>query len=1546
MSLDSSARNALARMVGDARTLLVTDLSRELESTWGFGPDGTPREMDRLPDLDEGGRAVAQVLRAWHAHLFASQRGSDAARRKAAMERMVREAAFTSLNRLVALRLCEARGVVAEAIRGGPQAEAFAVFEQVAEGGLGDRGTAWRAYLDRLYDELAAELPLLFDRRASASRLAPSTRCLEDVVTVLDRPELDLLWESDETIGWVYQYFHTDKERTAMRKASPTPKDGRELAVRNQFFTPRYVVEFLTDNTLGRMWWEMQRGDTRLVDDCRYLYREPGAVLLRAEAVSGRRPAWIDALRRGDASGVPEHVSRDEGALLAHCINGYEVLQRRGVDWGAFLEAQRAAYATTGTWPGDALDLWTTAFVTERAIRHGGYEPEGDALRELTALYDQLCAAIRAGGSPLVPPRVKVDPRELRVLDPACGSGHFLLYAFDLMETIWVEAWDGSDEIATALKADFPDRDAFVREVPALILRHNLWGVDIDSRAAQIAAMALWLRAQKSWRNIPPGKRPTVRKTNIVVAEPMPGERDLFDEFAGSLRIPGLRRLMTAMWEKLRAAGEMGVLLRVEDELRAAIEEARQLSMDDVGTADETPEGFWKKAEVKVLDALRDWAESAGRGWDQRRMFADDAARGFAFVDLCRQKFDVVLMNPPFGTPTEGTLGGLSERYPASGGELYSMFYQRALEMTQARGRVGAITARTWLGLQALGGLRREVFGRLGRISIASDLGFGVLDAMVETAAAVVARDWPADAVATWYRVVQCPAWRKASFLLGLVNATSSPTEVFRAPAKRFASFPDAAYGYWISPGLSSLFTNVRSFSSRAGDAMLGVWSGDDTRFLRAAWEVPPHALGLACDWARFAKGGEYRPFFDDPHLAIRWARDRAEMTAVDTSRTRDASVFGQAGVTWPLRTNYRLAPRVLPAGCAFGHKGPSAFPFRSIDPSLLLAVLNSRASFSLMSVRLANAVDSNHSTSKAYEISLVRDLPWPDLSQDASARITTLTQRCVGVVRHGQVEEDDTGETVVAYAYPPSLPAARDAGSLRGAAFARVAAREDRLAFIASATAEIDHRVANAYGFTERDRQVLDKELEPPLAALSDDALVDPVLFRDAYLTKKPIPGDTLPGGLEAEVDVRVEHRRGKQHAGLRDETMLCRLFGVTPRHLATVRHGLGLLRPDDVRNTAMDLVHYAVGVAFGRWDLRLALDPALVPEWPDAFGALPRCPVGQLVDSEGLPATQERVVTLDWLADRRDASSLPEVDGQCHLPDGAAAEAPAATVYDVPVAWSGLLADDDGVPFDPDDPIARPPTYDLATRVTDVFVRLFGNRGHDVLHECCEALGVKDLREYLRTPAKFFADHLSRYSKSRRKAPIYWPLSVASGTFTAWVYYPRLSDQTLHALINDELLPRLGRVEEERARIETRLESATGRNAERLVEARDKARAHAQELRELRASLDAVNALPFRPDLDDGVVINASPLRAHFRLKPWRDELEGVWKSLTSGEYDWAHLAMTLRRDEVLAKCGTDKSIAIAHGREDLYVAPAAPARGRKKKAEPGLFDVRNDE
>src|SRR5262249_27162566 len=127
-------------------------------------------------------------------------------------------------------------------------------------------------------------LKVLFDRFSHFGRLFPREAALLEVLKLINDAEVAPLWAEDETIGWIYQYFNDPIERKKMRDpkqgGSTAPPNTYELAVRNQFFTPRYVVEFLTDNALGRVWYEMTRGETRLKDQCRYLVRRPNEVFL------------------------------------------------------------------------------------------------------------------------------------------------------------------------------------------------------------------------------------------------------------------------------------------------------------------------------------------------------------------------------------------------------------------------------------------------------------------------------------------------------------------------------------------------------------------------------------------------------------------------------------------------------------------------------------------------------------------------------------------------------------------------------------------------------------------------------------------------------------------------------------------------------------------------------------------------------------------------------------------------------------------------------------------------------------------------------------------------------------------------------------------------------------------------------------------------------------------------------------------------------------------------------------------------------------------
>jgi hypothetical protein len=321
-----------------------------------------------------------------------------------------------------------------------------------------------------------------------------------------------------------------------------------------------------------------------------------------------------------------------------------------------------------------------------------------------------------------------------------------------------------------------------------------------------------------------------------------------------------------------------------------------------------------------------------------------------------------------------------------------------------------------------------------------------------------------------------------------------------------------------------------------------------------------------------------------------------------------------------------------------------------------------------------------------------------------------------------------------------------------------------------------------------------------------------------------------------------------------------------------------------------------YTIGCAFGRWDLRYATGTKTIPDLPDPFAPLPVCPPGMLQNDHGLPLTPN------------DARRL-NAEGSWHYP--------------VEIPWDGILVDD---PENMDD---------VPRRVREVLSVIWKERATTIEQEACEILGVKDLREYFCKPALFFADHLKRHSKSRRQAPIYWPLSTASGSYTLWVYYHRLSDDLLYTALNKYVKPKIDDTEKQLRQLESDLPNASGREASTWRTGLEQSKVFLDELRELRDEVIRVAGLPYKPDLNDGVLITASPLWKLFRLPKWRKDLQECWKKLEAGDYDWTHLAYSIWPERVREVCRRDCSIAIAHGLEELCEVAAKPAKKKRAKA-----------
>lgn len=249
--MDKDTRSILQRATQAARRTLEEEFAGQLEGVFDIRADGTVAgEAGRhLAEDGEALRVRVKLVAAVQHHRAQGRGAADA------VAAVLRECAFTTLNRFVALKMLEARDIVKPCVSQGLLSPGFKEFTGLAEGlaTLPDKG--YRLYLDSLFDEIGREVKVLFDRRDPASLLWPRKPALDSLLGFLNDRDLAGVWGEDETIGWVYQYFNGKDEREAMRDpkrgGSAAPRNSRELAVRNQFFTPRYVVEFLTEVQMG-----------------------------------------------------------------------------------------------------------------------------------------------------------------------------------------------------------------------------------------------------------------------------------------------------------------------------------------------------------------------------------------------------------------------------------------------------------------------------------------------------------------------------------------------------------------------------------------------------------------------------------------------------------------------------------------------------------------------------------------------------------------------------------------------------------------------------------------------------------------------------------------------------------------------------------------------------------------------------------------------------------------------------------------------------------------------------------------------------------------------------------------------------------------------------------------------------------------------------------------------------------------------------------------------------------------------------------------------
>ena len=1279
-ALTADGRSRLERLVGSARERLEQDLAVQASGRFGIDSDGSIADETDLR-LDLGGltdrREVVEVVR------FLESEGRSPAE---AVARLIREAVFTHLNRLVAIRIAEELDVLPPSLAEGERSQGYLDVRELAPLLASDDTNGYWSYLRLCGDELAGDVPNLFDARNPLLALAPSPAALRDLVSLFADPECCDLWTASDCLGWAYQFFNTAEDRRRARyreDGSPkAPETSEDLAVRNQFFTPRYVVDFLVQNSLGR----------RLLDA----------------------------------------------------------------------------------------------------------DPHSPLLDDLPLLVD-----------PPAEPGLPVDLAEVSVLDPACGSGHFLLGAYDLLERAWSHAGvEPGDAAPSILK--------------------SLWGIDIDLRCVQVASAVLLLRARRA---CPRGDLP---RPNIICARALPATAAGFDELIERLD-PTKRALLTALTELLEQAPVLGPLLRLEDPIEEVI----------LGSIAGSPGGELARAvdpgtivrlRDELLEELGTFAASTTATPAERLLVAeaDDAVR---FVMALLHRYDAVLQNPPFGDPVPDTKSYLKAAYPwipSRNHNLLAAFVGRSLELCKPdAGYVGAITARSGMFLKTFESWRKQIL--LGhRLVALADLGHGVMEQALVEAAAYVVGAVPAqpDHHATFIRLL-----RDTDRPAGLVAATGAhradmhDDRVFQVALSDFETVPGWPVAYWMGASLRRLFADHPSLEGRGAEVRQGLATGDDFRFVRAFWEVDPSRIARSRDetktgrrWVPFAKGGEYSPYWADIHLVVDWKDDGEHIRAYDGSVLRNTQYFFRPGLTWPRRTNSGLGIRLLPAGAAFADKGPAVFP--QADPAATLGWLKSRLMQACIDVMVAAGEEvTSGGAARSYEVGLVKQLPWLDrIGSDSGL------SDAVGSIASLQRRADTHDESTRVFLAPAVMPAlVAGTGLTEGTAYAADSAGADHLDIIRLAH-QLERRIHSLAALDAEAEAYLDSEIGPQPASYSTGPLDEEELSR---LLAEPI----------SSVIGEITERRGGSRA-------VANLTYCADRRLEVISHGLQrppaqieafrreqrILPHGEPAASAMSVLSYMVGLAFGRWDVRVA--GSSEPEMSDLLDPVPIHPPGMLLD-DGRPART--------------------------TPAG----------YELDLPPEQILLDQPGH------------TWDIVERVT-AGASLLVEDAERFLDDLMSHLDGRDLRHQVRR--HFFKEHLTRYTKSRRKAPIYWPLYIPSGAWGVWVYAPSLRRETLYA-IEAAASARLQAAQAETSRLARILsEGAAGRSAREAADALDAEQHLSEELAAFQKEAERVAALGWVPDLDDGVVLCAAPLADLFLA--WPDAAKQR-DNIRAGKYPWASVS-----------------------------------------------------
>ena len=517
------------------------------------------------------------------------------------------------------------------------------------------------------------------------------------------------------------------------------------------------------------------------------------------------------------------------------------------------------------------------------------------------------------------------DLCQMRLLDPACGSGNFLIYAFSLFYDLYVDQMEN-------YKRDYSRRD-----IPKMIVENNLFGVDLDERAAQISQIALFIKA----RELGGHRSHWPAYTNVVSThfflDDYEKVKDTFETIDNLDE--SKRNIMRLIWGDLSNAYKFGSLVRVDETLNKILPNDANHNI----FAQEQMEDMFSFKQ-QFMNQLRQKVNELGELGSNAYTLAktNDA---ISFLEIIANKYDVVVANPPytdsgdFGTELKSFIEENYKKPLKFNSNLYACFIKRCCELAGDDGKVGMVNPPTFMYIKTFEDLRKYMLTET-HISLFVEWGYlGMFSsfARVDSAMFILDKD-NRKGKSTFIKLNDLYEMKRKDVLFkayeDLCNGQSND-RVYTLPQSKLKGIKSYPFIYWISDEFREKFGG-QSLNDVA-DPKVGINSGGNERYVRFHWEVQN-----LDEWIQYSKGGPYNKWFGNFWVRINWKNDGKEIKENPKSILRSSEFFFKEGITYSGSGSKGVSFRYLPPGGIADVGGSCIFPHNSENLFSLLAVLNS----------------------------------------------------------------------------------------------------------------------------------------------------------------------------------------------------------------------------------------------------------------------------------------------------------------------------------------------------------------------------------------------------------------------------------------------------------------------------------------------------------------------------------------------------------------------------------------------------------------------------